>query len=213
LTTGDWAVAEDTEATVLARIDEPGVGLALWRRSQPGDLARWLASTSAGRLPRGRMLVRSRDIAWAFAEMARPEAHALAIDMADLTERFCAIAATPQVDIRVETLSHDGCWKFHYDNVALRLITTYRGPGTQWVAAADGARALTEQRAYAGPVREIPCYAVGLFKGTATGSARAVVHRSPPIAGTGTTRLVLVLNLPSAASPPLARPEELTTGD
>lgn len=206
-------MAEGIEAAVLERIAEPGVGLALWRRSQPEDLAHWLASTSAGRLPRGRMLVRSRDIAWAFAEMVRPEARALAIDMADLTEWFCAIAATPEVDIRIETLNHDGCWKFHYDNVALRLITTYRGPGTQWVAVADGARALAEQRAYAGPVREIPCHAVGLFKGTATGSARAVVHRSPPIAGTGMTRLVLVLNLPSAASPPLVQPEELAIGD
>lgn len=207
MTANGWTVAEGDTADVLARIDEPDVGLALWQRSPPSDLARWLASTPIGRWPRGRMLVQSHDIEWAFAEMVRPDASALASDMADLTERFCAIAAAPQVDIRVETLSHDGCWKFHYDNVALRLITTYRGPGTQWVAATDSAHALAEQRAYAGPVQEISCHAVGLFKGTATGSARAVVHRSPPIARTGSTRLVLVLNLPSAASPPLARPK------
>ena len=205
LTASLWTVAEGDGEDVLDRIGEPGIGLALWRRAQPRVLGRWLASSPINRLQRGRVLVRREEIAPALDAIvgpcSRPEARVLAADMAALAERFCTIADTPLVDIRVEALTHDGCWKFHADNVALRLIATCRGPGTQWVAAADGERALAEQRAYAGPVHEIPKHAVALFKGIA--SRAAVVHRSPPIAKSGASRLLLVLNLPSAASPPV----------
>lgn len=138
--------------------------------------------------------------------MVRPQrtqgAQPLFADLVDLADRFCAIAGTDLVDIRLEALAHDGCWKFHYDNVPLRLIATYRGPGTQWVAPADSERALSEQRDYAGEVHDVPTHAAALFRGTATGAADAVVHRSPPIAKSGRSRLLLVLNLPSPASPP-----------
>jgi hypothetical protein len=199
-------VADGEHADVLERIAAPRVGLALWRRTQPRPLARWLSSTPLQHLPHGRVLVRCDHAAKALNAMIRPQRTAgsqlLFADMVDLVERFCAIADTALVDIRIEALAHDGCWKFHYDNVSFRLIATYRGPGTQWVAASDSERALAEQRSYTGMVHDIPTHAAALFRGTSSGSEGAVVHRSPPIARSGKSRLLLVLNLPSATSPP-----------
>lgn len=207
-----WSVVEGNDPDLLRRIRDPGVGLALWRRVQPRPLAEWLRSTPLHRLPHGRVLVGRDRIVRALETIVRPNpepaARLLLTDMSDLVDRFCDIADTTLVDIRLEALSHDGCWKFHTDNVALRLIATYRGPGTQWVAAADSERALSEQRRYAGAVQDIPNHAAALFRGTAGGSGEAVVHRSPPIAKAGKSRLVLVLNLPSAASPPETHVED-----
>ena len=47
----------------------------------------------------------------------------------------------------------------------------------------------------------MPSHSIAVFKGTEDASGRGVVHRSPPIEGTGQTRLVLTLNMPSEASP------------
>jgi hypothetical protein len=62
---------------------------------------------------------------------------------------------------------------------------------------------LREQRSYHGPIQELAEGTVAVFKGRYADREGGVVHRSPPIRGSGITRLVLTLNLPSAASPPL----------
>jgi len=76
----------------------------------------------------------------------------------------------------------------------LRLNATYRGPGTQWPPLELAARALRAQRRYRGALNELPRFAVGLFKGEGRAGSAAILHRSPPIAGSGITRLFLCLN-------------------
>ena len=82
-----------------------------------------------------------------------------------------------------------------------RLITTYIGPGTEYVDPADAGRALDDQRDYTGPLNRVPAFGVAVFKGSSGPSGMGVVHRSPPIAGTGLHRLVLCVNAPSSTSP------------
>ncbi|MDE1148599.1 MAG: DUF1826 domain-containing protein [Azospirillaceae bacterium] len=200
-------IAEGAEARVLARVADPSVGLALWRRDlMPGAaLDPWLDALPPDRLPQARFLARLGDVAAALApSLAGTGAPpALMVDVVDLCARFLAVAGGEWVDVRLEAVVGDACWKFHRDHVALRLITTYRGPGTQVVAPIDADRALAEQRRYGGPLYQMPRHAVALFKGCGPGGCDGggVVHRSPPVAGTGAVRLVLCLNLPSAASP------------
>lgn len=91
-------------------------------------------------------------------------------------------------------IDHDACWRFHRDHVGLRLNTTYRGPGTQWPPLEHAPRALKAQRRYRGPLNELPAFSVGVFKGVPRAGNGAVVHRSPPVEGTGQTRLFLCLN-------------------
>lgn len=192
---------------ILRRINDPAVALALWDRVMSRAAVRWLDSLPPDRLPHGRVLAATADAHAALAAiLARsgtpdtPGARLLTSDATLLARRFAAIAGADTVDIRLEAIGHDACWKFHVDDVRFRLLTTYRGPGTQLASPAHAAEALTRQRDYTGPLDEIPPRAVALFKGARGGAG--VVHRSPPLAGTGLTRLVLCVNLPSAASPP-----------
>jgi Protein of unknown function (DUF1826) len=55
-------------------------------------------------------------------------------------------------------------------------------------------RAVRARRRYRGALNELPRFAVGLFKGERRAGAAAILHRSPPIAGSGKTRLFLCLN-------------------
>lgn len=206
----EWVV-RGRESDVLTRIREPAVDLVLWDRRLPRDLEEWLCSLGTNQLPCGRVLVTQADLRDALNEMFEisgtpndtSEATALINDISDLARRYTVIADSKHVDLRLAVVRDNECWKFHRDNVALRLITTYLGPGTQYIAPADAENALRTQQAYNGPIRHIPKHAVALFKGSLGASARGVIHRSPPIVGSGLTRLLLCLNQPSPVSPAL----------
>jgi len=192
----------------LRLIRRSDVELVLWERSLAPDLARWLDGLPIRRLPHGRMHVRAAHLTAALtdlveaAEMPRECLRdAFLEDVGALARSFMSTMGVESVDLRLETIGHNACWRFHRDCVAARLLTTYRGPGTEWVLPGDSDRALSRQSAYRGPTQRFARHAVGLFKGSCSAPASGVVHRSPAIAGTGTTRLFLCLNLPSPSSP------------
>jgi len=200
--------ARGPDMDVLQRIREPDVDLAIWERDLPGALRGWLENLPLEQLPCGRVLVKPNAVSGAIRELFEisgtpdaPEATAMVDDIGCLSSRFAAIAGCARVDIRLDVLQHDGCWKFHRDRVGYRLLSTYLGPSTQYVAKGDAERALGLQRDYNGALQTIPREDVALFKGSLDPNGGGVVHRSPPIAGTGKTRLLLCLNTPSAVSP------------
>ena len=194
-------VVERPDDAVLARVDENDVALAIWHRPQAAGLAAWLDSLPAERLPEGHFIgpvacVPARLAALCdLVELAdSPERRALIDDIAGLARSFSRRTGSPDVDLRLESIAHDACWRFHRDHVGYRLNATYRGPGTQWPPLEHAARALKAQRRYRGPLNEFPRFAAGLFKGVVRAGTEAIVHRSPPVAGSGQTRLFLCLN-------------------
>lgn len=137
---------------------------------------------------------------------------ALIGDAALLAERFCAAMDLAMLEMRLEVVRTDSCRKFHADYVTARLITTYVGEGTDWLDEDDAARVA----AGAAPERihRLGAFDVGLFKGKLA-TNRPAIHRSPPIAGTGAVRLLLVLNPASrsfvdGAMSPLPPPRHLS---
>ena len=194
-------VVESPDDAVLHRIAERDVALAIWHRPQAAELAAWLDSLPAERLPEGHFIGPAACVPARLATLCNlveladsPERRALIDDIAGLARRFAAQASSRDVDLRLEAISHDACWRFHRDHVGYRLNATYRGPGTQWPPLEHAARALKAQRRYRGPLNEFPRFAAGLFKGVMRAGTEAIVHRSPPVAGSGQTRLFLCLN-------------------
>ena len=159
-------------------------------------------------LPEQRVLIRPRDVPSAvkgiFNECAMPVGdmrNLLAGDIHDLVSRFANITQSEFVDVRLERINHNSCWKFHRDNVEARLLTTYCGPATEWVPPLDAENALLQQKDFTGPIEALQGNDVAIFKGSGSGSGSGIVHRSPPIEGTGCTRLLLCLNQRSEISP------------
>lgn len=192
----------------LAAIKRPGTELVIWRRRLPPALTAWLDRLEAAHLPDLRVLVRPGELRRA----AEPQLDAcglpagelrdlLLADVEGLALEFSRITQSDLVDLRLERLRDDACWKFHRDCVEARLLTTYRGPTTEWVRPAHAERALREQKRFDGPLERLQGNDVAIFKGSCAGPGSGIVHRSPPIAGSGVTRLLLCLNTRSAASP------------
>lgn len=201
---------------VLERVLAPGVGIAIWQRSGAPALARELAglpsdpfsdlraTLSPDALPDRLGDTLGRLLAAAGADPgALP--HWIA-DLAGLTERFLALAAAlpaPRpVTLRLETLTQDGCRRFHVDRTRLRLLCTYRGPGTEWLARRQVDRAALDNHlpneaiARGGTARRLQPFWVGVMKGADFPGEEGggQVHRSPPIAGTGAIRLLACLD-------------------
>ena len=202
------AVLNGESSRLLDHVHDPGVELIIWERRLPSGLGDWLDRLSIAHLPRGHFLVDEGEpraaFAWMLDASSTPDDDMRALlltDLAEVTSRFASLMRAKRVEVRLEAVHHDACWKFHRDCVAARLLTTYRGPGTEWVSPGDSAQALARQKSYGGPIHRFPRHAVGLFKGSCAAPASGIVHRSPPIAGTGTTRLLFCLNLPSSISP------------
>lgn len=205
------AIAACDTAEGLAAINRMDTELVIWQRDQPAALTSWLGQLAPSQLPHFRVLAPLADLPRALIaqldESGLPAGEPRDLLLADincLATAFAAIAGVDLVDIRLERISHDACWRFHRDCVDARLLTTYRGPATEWVQPPYAGDALRDQKAYQGPSEHLGIHDVAVFKGSCAGPGRGIVHRSPPIAGTGQTRLLLVLNKQSAASPKLA---------
>lgn len=111
-------------------------------------------------------------------------------DAAMLARRFAALMGVDAVRVRVEAIAGDACRKFHADYTDLRLIASWSGPGTDWLP--PGASESEFER--------VPTGWIGLFKGHLFSEGHPpCIHRSPPIAGTGEKRLVLVIDTPARA--------------
>lgn len=192
----------------LVAFNDPGMELIIWRRALPMRLRSWLEELDASRIPHLRVLVKPKDLRRVL-EPHLEECHMppgdlrdlLVGDIDNLVAAFARITRSDFVDVRLERISHDSCWKFHRDNVQARLLTTYRGPATEWIQPKYAERALCEQRDFGGPIEAMQNHDVAIFKGRAAGSDSGIVHRSPPIEGSGQTRLLLCLNRRSEVSP------------
>tara|TARA_R100000005_G_scaffold95741_2_gene78500 strand:+ start:13022 stop:13738 length:717 start_codon:yes stop_codon:yes gene_type:complete len=197
-------------ADILSHIHKPGVELAIWERSLPDDFDRWLENLDPDLLPDGRLLLPAnevtRGIIRLFEDAGTPEGAMrdfLQQDIETLAHLFMKIMRSDVLDIRLETVRTDACWKFHRDHVPARLLCSYRGLGTEWVIPEASSAAIAAQKEYTGPRQQLPRHAAGLFKGCCADSGNGIVHRSPAIADSGEVRLLLCLNLPSASSPAL----------
>ncbi len=183
------------DLTELSAIHEPGTGVALWTRALPASLQSWLNGLPVEQVPSTRTVIRPSAVPEAvdvaFKAAGTPEGaerDRLADDITRLAEVFAELMAVPYVRVRLENVRDDACTKFHHDRVNARLICTYRGPGTQYGLASTNGDPTT--------IHDVPAGVPAIFRGALSPAADQlpVVHRSPAIAGTGRTRLVLVID-------------------
>ncbi len=108
--------------------------------------------------------------------------------VAHLANNFATLMKAKYLRLRVDVVTTNACRKFHVDAITARLVCTYRGTGTQYATAPKG-----QEPAH---VATVPTGSPILLRGTLWPATPATgfLHRSPPIEGTGETRLVLVLD-------------------
>ncbi len=187
------AVADKPED--LKTFLQPGCAAAIWRRQPEPAFQKWIDTLDPSLLPQGRIVLPTNVVTSAVTALCDAagtpdctERDQLIGDVSALAEIFAELKNTPYLRLRLQAVTTNACRKFHIDAITARLVCTYRGPGTQYGISTDGQD----------PARvfSVATGAPILLRGTLWPEkpTSGMLHRSPPIEGTGTTRLVLVLD-------------------
>lgn len=179
----------------LSALHRPGCAAAIWRRQPLPKFQSWINALDTHHLPQARVILRpqavletAQSVCNSSGMPAGPERNRLIDDIAALADIFAEIMRARWLRLRLDVVTTNACRRFHIDAVTARLVCTYRGTGTQYGISADGAE----------PSRifTVPTGAPILLRGTLWPERprSGLLHRSPPIEGSGETRLVLVLD-------------------
>lgn len=186
------AIRQARDPSVLRQIGAAGVAAAIWQRKPMAEFSDWISGLPAAQLPVLRSLVTVGSVEaciHAACDNAGTPAGQMrdmfASDVAALAYIMSEVMGAPLLQLRLDVVVTDACRRFHVDNMRARMLCTYRGAGTQLaqpgqehtpLEMAPGAAAILRGKLWQAPE------AVGLL------------HRSPPISGTGQTRLLLVID-------------------
>lgn len=126
----------------------------------------------------------------------------LQADLVRLIKMYLKLFEREHVHASLELIDRDACRLYHRDNVSIRLLCTYFGPGTEWAPAAalpfphaddsetprnSGGIIVNEARIGHAHAGDIVILKGKKWPGNVCNGA---VHRSPPIAAQGLKRLV-----------------------
>ena len=117
-------------------------------------------------------------------------------DVIDKASLMAELTGAPALRVRLEVVDDDHCRKFHVDNVRLRLMTTYRGPGTEYIPPRLASMLPPGTIPPADAIRHLARGHIAVLRGgeDATADRPGVMHRSPPVIGTGMVRLFLAVD-------------------
>ena len=176
-------------------IQDPDCAAVLCQTQLSSHVLAWLASLGPICLPKARVILRPERVQSALVQICDmsqmpvcSEREAFIAHAQQLSDAFMHIMKPPYLRLRLDVTSHNACSRFHIDAMTARLICTYRGTGTQYGLANAAGDPET--------VHTVATGAAIVLRGKRWPPKAKVdlVHRSPPIQGTGQTRLVLVLD-------------------
>ncbi|MEM9223778.1 MAG: DUF1826 domain-containing protein [Pseudomonadota bacterium] len=179
----------------LSAIHSPGCAASIWRRHPLPSFQAWLDGLDPKILPSGRMTLPADTVHTAVLDLCDRDGTPagamrdhLVDDIAALATLFAELMGSALLKLRLERVATNSCTKFHIDAITGRLICTYRGTGTQYGILTEGD---VPRRIFT-----VPTGSPIILRGTLWPQSppAGVMHRSPPIEGTGETRLVLILD-------------------
>ena len=194
------AIAETPEA--LSAIRDQGCAAVVWRRNPLQRFQSWIDALPPECLPKARLILRPEAVRQAVLKVCEAsgtpndsERDSLVDDVAALSDIFARLMSAEWLRLRLDVVTTNACRRFHIDAITARLVCTYRGTGTQYGICTDGAKP--------SHIFTVPTAAPILLRGTRWPEQprSGLLHRSPPIEGSGQTRLVLVLD-------PIINPED-----
>ena len=192
----------------LVRIFEPGVQIAWFERSPIPAVTDYLQAAARGFASGRSCVVRAGH---ELPDLELPDhcgREALQSEIGWLMQVYTDLLGCPSAALRIEVLERPMCPRFHVDRTGIRLVCTWRGPGTEWLddgwadrnRLGPGSRGLSDETSGlmlpGAEVKKIPTFAVGLLKGSLwQGNAgRGAIHRSPQVDPGAMPRVMLSLD-------------------
>jgi hypothetical protein len=134
LETSDRSIVETASIDGVVEIFSPRVSAMVYGRAMSDELARCARSAPAQLAGPWKTIVAPGPHVRATLGSRLVGCDALVEDIAFWTDLTAEIADVDHVGVRLAPIQHAMCPRFHVDHVALRVVITYVGPGTELVA-------------------------------------------------------------------------------
>lgn len=175
--------------TVLTEILQDGVNLAVWQRRLPAQLEDFAALVvSLGNpLADQRVLDVHEQQPPVLPGLLREASdlqgyEGFVADVAWLVSAYTCLLGARRVGLRLRVLQGAMCPRFHVDNVPVRLLATYIGPGSEWLEEGAIARpGLQHAEPPVDNIRQLQAGDVAVLKGEKWlgNEGAGLIHRSP----------------------------------
>jgi hypothetical protein len=189
----------------LNRILDSDTDVAIWRRRGIPAMHRLFRDGMPDDVPHVTLATSLADFASDLEKrdaLQHPRWQPIVDDLRMLVSLYTSLSGAGRFRVRLERPKDDGCRLFHVDNVRLRLVVTYFGPGTEWIAENDldrsglnrGDNALVVKGKNV--IRRVPRFSVAMLKGEKFSGRKnaGAVHRSPPIVEEALERFLVVID-------------------
>ena len=205
-----WKGNDENHIDVLADIYQENTNIVVWKRSLTDELLEASISILSTNPDLEISLVVSPQDTVSNLQ-ARLDSSKMAMilieDIHKLVNMFCDLFDLKRVGLRLTSLKHAMCPRFHVDNVPCRLITTYQGIATEWLSHGNADRSKLGVGNKGKPdsqsgiyqdesdVQQLSQGDVALLKGEAwVGNERkGLIHRSPQLYDQA-SRLILTID-------------------
>jgi len=204
-----FAVTES--AAGLERIFDDGVSVCIWRR--PADIA---VDAYLDKAMPAFGLERTARISIAdprFDELlggfhGSPDPSGIVFELGGLVDLFASLTSADSIGVRLFCGNTRPCPRFHVDRIGLRMVCTWRGPGTEWIEhgavnrhfLGGGANRPPDERSGlllpGAQIHQMRPFDIGVFKGELwpTNGNRGAVHRSPWLPPLAPPRVMVTLD-------------------
>ena len=201
---------QSSSPEVMTSIYEENCNIAIWKRQLPEAFVSSIESSFTTQPPLTYSIVVNatsveKDIEQIVLD--REYGAQLREYIKQTVDMFCCLFEGSRVGLRLSTLNKAMCPRFHVDRVPCRLITTFCGKGTEWLAHknvnrsklghGNGGKPDDKSGLFnnSGDINTLACGDVALLKGeTWEGNEGAgLVHRSPPLKS-NESRLLMTLD-------------------
>ena len=205
-----WKGNDENHVDVLADIYQENTNIVVWKRSLTDKLLEASNSILSTTPDLEISLVVSPQDTVSNLQ-ARLDSSKMAMilieDIHKLVNMFCDLFDLKRVGLRLTSLKHAMCPRFHVDNVPCRLITTYQGIATEWLSHSDADRSKLGVGNEGKPDSQSGIYQdetniqqlsqgdVALLKGEAWvgNEGKGLIHRSPQLYDQA-SRLILTID-------------------
>lgn len=188
---------------VMTELLADGVNLAVWQRRLPAQIEDFATLVvGLGQLLADERVVEvdehsSPVLPGLLREAADLQGYeAFVADVVWLVEAFTCLLGARRIGLRLRVLDGAMCPRFHVDHVPLRLLTTYAGAGSEWLAEGVLERSRLQQaQPPMDKINRLGAGDVALLKGEKWlgNEGLGLIHRSPPTPA-GERRLLLSLD-------------------
>lgn len=168
------------EPGVLARIYDKDIQMSVFRRSLEIEVQQYANFLQREQIGFQLTQCVSLHQAESLLEASLPQhdtKHHFIQDVSSIVDMFACLFELETIGLRLHVLNKTMCPRFHVDQVPCRLITTYAGQGTEWLARNDDLSPQTDS------VHTLLTGEVALLKGKAwaANQDQGAIHRSPSL--------------------------------